>query len=203
MTSKQIWEHEVTCHPEDIQNRGTTYSPDYRVYLPDTIKKLGLDEDSEAIVEKKYQDEQQRTPYLEGRKLDQEDRQTSGSDSVFKIFTDGSTRLRITLSANWRDEFLNYDGEDILIVEVNEIEETFRIYRNDDYDKRKQELEDRGTKPLLGKPLVLAGMLYEMKNSGIRDILGVPDNKGSKPDGDSEEWSGEVVTNTGKGSRAS
>ena len=154
MTSKQIWNHEVTYHPEDIQDRSNSQTPDYRVYLPDTIEKLDLDEDNYVILEKKDSEE---VPYLVGEKLTEEDSEASDSDSVFKIFTDGSTRLRITLSSkqSWVEEFIEFDGEDILIVGVNEIDQQFRIYKNDDYECRKQELKDRGISPRIGQPVIV------------------------------------------------
>lgn len=154
MTSKQIWEHEVTCHPEDVQDRNKSQTPDYRVYLPDTIEKLGLEEGSYIIVEKK---DSGGVPYLIGEPLTEEDDETPDSDTTFKIFTDGSTRLRITLSSkqNWADEFIEYDGEDILMVEVNEINQEVRIYKNEDYNYRRQELEDQGISPRTGQPVIV------------------------------------------------
>lgn len=165
MTSEQIWSHEVTYHPEDVQDRSKCHSPDYRVYLPDTIKKIELGKNVHAKVEREVQD---GVPYLVGRKPAEEDDETPDSDSVYKIFTEGSSRLRVTLSSesDWVDEFIKYDGDDILVVEVNEKDDEFRIYRNDDYDKRKQELKDRGISPRIGQPLVLgAAMFYKTRYS--------------------------------------
>ena len=163
MTSEQIWSHEVTYHPEDVQDRSKCHSPDYRVYLPDTIKKLGLGKNIHAIVERKKPNE---IPYLKGRKLTEEDEETPDSDSVYKIFTEGSSRLRVTLKTKWIDEFLEYDGDDILIVEVNEIEGEFRIYRNDDYDQRLKQFDDEDFSPRFGQPLVLgAAMFYKTRYS--------------------------------------
>jgi hypothetical protein len=155
MTSKQIWNHEVTYHPEDVQDRSRCGNPDIRVYIPDTIQKLDLFEDDYTILE--YPDNE---PCIIGRKLTEDDEETPDSDSVYKLFTDGSTRLRITIKSDWVDEFIEYDAEDILIVEVNTVDDEFRIYKNDEYDPRKQELKDQGNNPRLGKPVLLTGAMF-------------------------------------------
>jgi len=167
MTSEQIWSHEVTYHPEDVQDRSKCHNPDYRVYLPDTIKKLGLGKDVHVIIERKVQD---GIPYLKVNKLTEEDEETPDSDSVYKIFTDGSTRLRVTISP-WIDEFIEYDGDDILVVEVNEIEGELRIYRNDDYSDRLDDSDDEDFSPRFGQPVVLgAAMFYKTRYSEIENL---------------------------------
>lgn len=193
MTSKQIWNHEVTYHPEDIQDRSKCHSLDYRIYLADTIKKLGLGEGDYVTMEKP-----EDANYIVGSKLTEEDDETPDSDKVYKIFTDGSTRLRVTLKTKWIDEFIEFDGEDILVLEVNEIEDEFRIYRNDDYDKRKQELKDQGIFPRLGKSLALIAATFYEKTESLREGFGDDiDDEGPVPvsDGKSDEWNTEKATN--------
>ncbi|WP_123537607.1 hypothetical protein [Halosimplex salinum] len=198
MTSDQIWSHEVTYHPEDVQDRSKCHSPDYRVYLPDTIKKLGLGKNVYAVVEREVQD---GIPYLKGSKLTEEDDETPDSDSVYEIFIDGSSRLRVTLSSDWVDEFIEYDGDDIFAVEVNEIDDEFRIYRNDDYDTRKQELSERGISPRLGKPLVLgSAMFYKTRYSETNSLReGFGDDVDDDGPGDDDEWNTKDAVNNDNG----
>lgn len=160
MASEQIQRHEVTVHPEDVQDRSSCHNPDYRVYLPETVGKLGLEEGSHVSLEKKTDSD--GTPFIQGTQATED----LESDSVYTVFTDGSSRLRVTLPTDWIDEFIQYGGEEIMVVEVNEIKEEFRIYRNGEYDSRRQELEDRDISPRLGKPVVFgAAMFYETEYS--------------------------------------
>jgi len=202
MTSEPIWSHEVTYHPEDVQDRSKCHSPDYRVYLPDRIERLGLGKKENAIVEREVED---GTPYLRGRKLTEEDEDTPDSDSVYMIFTDGSSRLRVTLSADWVDEFIEYEGEDILVVEVNKIKNEFRIYRNDDYDDRLDEFDDKDYSPRFGQPLVLSSaMFYKTRYSetnNLREGFGddIDDEGPAGSDDEDSEWNTEKAKNNDNG----
>jgi hypothetical protein len=174
MGADQIWSHEVTFHPEDVQDRSKCHNPDYRVYLPDKIKKLKIESGTDVIIERQ---DQNKPHFLVGKRLTEADADTVDSDSVYQIFTDGSNRLRVTLSADWVDEFIEYDGDDIMVVEVNENEKGFRIYKNDDYNDRLQELNDQDVDPRFGLPVVLGlPMFYETRywenTSSIRDGFG-------------------------------
>jgi hypothetical protein len=159
MTLKQIWSHEVTYHPEGVQDRSRGNTSDYRVYVPDKIEKLELGKDEYAIVEKKTQD---GLTFLVGRKLTEEDDEDPDSDNTSQVFTDGSTRLRITISTDWIDDLLEHDGDDALVVEINEISEEFRVYKYDDYDQRKDQLKDQGITPRVGQPVIVPVAAYTM-----------------------------------------
>jgi len=203
MTSEQIWSHEVTSHPEDVQDRSKSSTPDYRIYLPDTIKKLGLDEGVHAVVKRR---DPNGIPYLEGKKLTEEDDETTDSNSVYEIFIDGSNRLRVTLSSDWIDEFLEYDGDDIFMVEVNEFEDEFRIYRNDDYHHRLDEFDDDDFSPRFGQPVVLtAAMFYKTRYSETTSIREAFVNDEGRNDSEnlseinSDEWNGYSVENNDSG----
>ncbi|WP_135536133.1 hypothetical protein [Halostella pelagica] len=170
MVSDQIWEHEVTYHPEDVQDRSTKRYQHYRVYLPDTIEKLGLEDDEHVTLEKRIEN---GVPFILGEKHQGD----PSLDCVYQIFTDGSSRYRVTLPTEWIDDFIEYEGDDILIVEVNTIDDEFRIYKNidDDYSQRKAELDNNDRYPRLGKsvlaPAAVASSDSESKSS-LREGFG-------------------------------
>ncbi|WP_254767471.1 hypothetical protein [Salinilacihabitans rarus] len=170
MTSKQVERHGITYHPEDIQNRGTNKVPDVRAYLPDEIGDLGLEEGDSIEIEKNEAsgDPYPRTvPYLVGRESDDE------SEGEYKIFTDGSQRLRMTITP-WKDLF-NEDKNVPLVVEVNQREKTFRIYRNEDYHYRLQDLYDRDIHPQLKQKGVVPLVAYPRKE-GTQKFRIIPFN---------------------------
>lgn len=158
MTSKQVERYRITYHPEDIQKRGTNKVPDLRAYLPDEIGMLGLEKGDSIEIEKDEASSDPypgTVPYLVGRKPDDE------SEGEYKIFTDGSKRLRISIT-RWKDLF-NEDEDVPIVVEVNRQEQEFRIYRNEDYHYRLQELHEENIFPQLKQKGIVPAAAYPGK----------------------------------------
>ena len=157
MTSQQIQDLEVTYHPEDIQNRGTDKVPDLRIYLPDRIGILGLGEADFVRLETRMTNGKQ---YIAGQKVKKEE----PSDSHYEIYTEGSSRLRMTMPSKWRDDFIEDKENDILVVEVNPKENEFRIYKNEDYHQRLQELHDNSIYPRLRQKVIVPLAAFSREN---------------------------------------
>lgn len=166
MPSKQIWEHEVTYHPENVQDKSTAHNNDLRIYLPQTLEKLGLWTGDNVVLEKK---KSEHGPYILGRKP----RGDEPPQSIYQIY---KAPARITLPSKWVPEFIQHGGEDVLIVEVNTIDDEFRVYRYNDYEARQSELEDRGNTPRPGQPIAIpltaAILSREEDSSSLRDGFG-------------------------------
>lgn len=148
--SKEISKHDVTYHAEDVLDRSRAHNEVYIVYLPDRIGEIGIEEGDQVHLDS-HQDESGLS-YLRGAKVKEED------ESTYKIRTGSSTRLRVTLPADYRDEFIEQGGDDIFVVEINPLDsnEHFRIYKNSDYPKRIEYLNRNGKSPQIGQPVLLS-----------------------------------------------
>jgi len=149
MAEKQVWKHEVTYHPESIEDKSTAHNNDIRVKLPETIKKLNLWKGDKIQIERV---EVEDLFFLICKSTER----PLSEDDMYKIYNVENKPPRMTLKSGWVDEFLDYEGDESLVVEVNEIEEQFRVYKNEDYNEyRIDELKDQGITPITGKPVVL------------------------------------------------
>lgn len=150
--SKEISKHDVTYHAEDVLDRSRAHNEVYIVYLPDRIEEVDIKEGDQVHLER-YQDES-GLAYLRGVKVKEEEY----DESTYKIRTGSSNRLRVTLPADHRDEFIEQGGDDIFVVEINptENEKHFRIYKNSDYPKRIEYLNRNGYPPQIGQPVLLS-----------------------------------------------
>jgi hypothetical protein len=148
MSSSQILKHEVSYHPENVQEKSRTGSDRYLVYLPDTIQRIGL-EKGDCVSLTKQEDE---AAYILGQKISKQ----PPCDPEYKIHT--SEKPRVSLPSDLITEFIQYGGDERLIVEVNTIENSFRIYKNEDYNKYrvKQLVDEEDTTLVTGKPVVVS-----------------------------------------------
>lgn len=150
MPSEQIWQADVTFHPEKVQKRGTDKSPDYRVYLPEVYKKLGLSIGDDALLETKTE---RGVTFIHGEAASK----VGATGEAYTIFKDGSTRPRVTLPSEWADYFIDYDGDDVVVVEINTITDHFRIYKNGEHNYRKATIADEHS-PKMGMPRIVIGV---------------------------------------------
>jgi hypothetical protein len=168
--SKQIWEHPVTEHPASINDKSTANNGEYRVRFPWKIRKLGIDEDSCVRVKKEDMDNGVQYIVAEKYELKPHEDIRNKPDDVYSVFEDGG-KLEVKIDADWTDYFIRHDGEDLLKLEINEIEDNFRVYRNLEYRHRRNELEERGIYVMTGKRSFLSLVLNCIAFTGFAFLL--------------------------------
>lgn len=152
-----VWNHEVTYHPEPTRLRDRVSNDYYWVALPDKIEKIGFEVDQCLELEKR---EDGGAAYLRGVPGDPEKCESRKQEhSNFRKIFEHSGNTWLSIPVDWIDDFIENRGDELLIVEINEIEETphIRVYKNSDYNEHRiKALQDQGNTPISGAPVVVA-----------------------------------------------
>jgi hypothetical protein len=159
MTSQTspVWNHKVTYHPEPTRLRDRVSNDYYWVALPDKIEKIGFKADQCLELEKHEEGE---LAYIRGVAGDMEKCESRKQEhSNFRKIFEHSGNTWLSIPVEWIDNFIENRGDELLIVEINEVEEEphIRVYKNEDYNgHRIAELQDQGNTPISGAPVVVA-----------------------------------------------
>lgn len=151
-----VWNHKVTYHPEPTRLRDRVSNDYYWVALPDKIEKIGFEVD-QCLELEKHEDGVAYLCGVPGNPEKCESRKQEHSN--FRKIFDHSGNTWLSIPVEWIDDFIENRGDELLIVEVNEVEEEphIRVYKNDDYNKHRiAELQDQGNTPISGAPVVVA-----------------------------------------------
>lgn len=158
ITPTNVWDAEITIHPERVGLTDKVSNNYLDVFLPYKIEKFDwvIDEDS-LLLELKTDD----LTYIRGEKASEDlssGTTISKTKAVRKLRTQGSNRPRIRIPPMWHEYLIEHGGDESLVVELHEKEETpeIRIYKESDYMDRVSELSDQDVSAVTAPERIIA-----------------------------------------------